>query len=106
MGLGSGRWGWYDGSSCLSSIGSVRAITRIGALLIEVEDTIKVRMQLSRRARAPGVSMSLSPRLEILLMRRTGKTTGLPDNRERDCEARNTVRSIQRARSRHYWDST
>ncbi len=61
MGLGSGRWGGHDGSPCLSPVRSVRNLTAIGALLMEIEDTIKVRMQLSRRARAPGVGLSPGP---------------------------------------------
>lgn len=47
---------WNDGSSRVSSIGYVSLMKEYNLLVLTVLDTIKVRMQLSRRARQPGVS--------------------------------------------------
>ena len=100
----SWRWGWHDGGSCLPSFRS--EILRVSfltptSLLISSADTIKVRMQLSRRKRAPGVSvftLALVATTELWV----DKTSRLFNNWERDCEAGNSSGSVQRFRCGHY----
>jgi len=66
-----------------------------------LEDTIKVRMQLSRRARAPGVSQvpqQVSRRADSIA---TGKKAGVHHDRKGHREARNILRPIQRTGCSH-----
>ena len=62
----SGRWCRNDGSSGLSPVGSVACIIFTWEVIADHKsDTIKVRMQLSRRARAPGVRHHSMPTYQI-----------------------------------------
>lgn len=51
----SWRWGWHDGSPRMPSFGYDAPFSTKLTLLKMFADTIKVRMQLSRRGRQPGV---------------------------------------------------
>lgn len=54
---------WYDGGSCVSSFRYALLFRSWTSTVLTVPvDTIKVRMQLSRRARVPGVSWDISQR--------------------------------------------
>lgn len=63
-------------------------------------DTIKVRMQLSRRKRAPGVRMDIACEALNLLNKAAGKTTRILYHGKRDREKGDTSRLIQRSRRR------
>lgn len=66
-------------------------------------DTIKVRMQLSRRKRAPGVRITTSCKAFNLLNKAVGKTTRILYHGKRDREKGDTSRLIQRSRRRRDW---
>ena len=96
MDVPSRRRCWHDGSSRLPSPWSASTTTIWGASLTKFSDTIKVRMQLSRRARAPGV-VNEAPHVVTPTNRCAGKAAQLLDDGQRDCKARNASWSLQRS---------